>query len=253
MKDGKFQKVTAISFSPNNMRLAVTLDRVVYLYDENGEMKDHFKTRTKDEQKGAPATAAAKNYSVKSLAWSPDSQKLAVAQSDGCVYVYRLGTKWGEAKAIVNKFPMQAGPSQSSPVMCCVWPLRRVGEVVYGTADGKVWLLFLLLQSCVRLMLPSLGGWRWQVRVGFCKSNKTAVLYDAGSCVVSMAAGPDGSSLLSGHMDGNIYRYTFPDPDGQFGHSNVCAPCLPPSLSLAFSLLTFFSFPFLVCLSVCVV
>jgi intraflagellar transport protein 172 len=38
------------------------------------------------------------------MAFSPDSQKLAIAQSDNIVFVYKLGSDWGEKKSICNKF-----------------------------------------------------------------------------------------------------------------------------------------------------
>ena len=77
-------KVTAISWSPSSSRLAVaTADRVVSLYDENGEQrKDKFPTKA--------AIAGQREYFVTGLAWSPDSTKLAVAQSDNIVFVYKV-------------------------------------------------------------------------------------------------------------------------------------------------------------------
>ena len=33
-------------------------------------------------------------YQVTSLAFSPDSTKIAVGQSDNIIYVYRIGDKW---------------------------------------------------------------------------------------------------------------------------------------------------------------
>lgn len=43
-------KVTAICFSPNNRRLAViTVERIVYLFDENGERKDKFSTKPREK------------------------------------------------------------------------------------------------------------------------------------------------------------------------------------------------------------
>jgi WD40 repeat protein len=45
-RDGKFQKVTSIAFSPNHYRLAVaTVDRYILLYDENGDLQDKFPTK----------------------------------------------------------------------------------------------------------------------------------------------------------------------------------------------------------------
>ena len=66
------------------------------------------------------------------MAFSPDSTKLAVAQSDGTVFVYKLGLKWGDKKSICNKFP------QSTTVTCMTWPNNRQNVLAFGLADGKV-------------------------------------------------------------------------------------------------------------------
>lgn len=43
------KKVTALTWSPNNSRLAVvTTDKIVTLYDENGEKRDKFSTKASD-------------------------------------------------------------------------------------------------------------------------------------------------------------------------------------------------------------
>ena len=43
-------RVTSMCFSPNNRRLAVvTVDRVVHLFDEEGERRDKFSTRPADK------------------------------------------------------------------------------------------------------------------------------------------------------------------------------------------------------------
>jgi intraflagellar transport protein 172 len=83
------QKISALAWSHNGSRLAVsTADRVVHLYDENGERRDKFPTK--------PAEKGQKSYIIRALAFSPDSTKIAVAQSDNIVFVYKLGTEWGE-------------------------------------------------------------------------------------------------------------------------------------------------------------
>jgi intraflagellar transport protein 172 len=66
------------------------------------------------------------------MAFSPDSTKLAIAQSDNIVFIYKLGLDWGEKKTICNKF------HQSSPITCLVWPVNQPNEIVYGLAEGKV-------------------------------------------------------------------------------------------------------------------
>ena len=44
-------KVTCLAWAPNNMKLAVcTVDRVVLLYDEQGERRDKFSTNPLDSK-----------------------------------------------------------------------------------------------------------------------------------------------------------------------------------------------------------
>jgi len=77
-------KVTGISWSSNNRRLAiVTTDRVVHLCDENGERRDKFSTKPADAK-------GSKTYVVRGMCWSPDCSKLAIAQSDNIVFVYKV-------------------------------------------------------------------------------------------------------------------------------------------------------------------
>jgi intraflagellar transport protein 172 len=91
------QKISSLCWSPNSKRMAVaTADRVVHLFDENGEKKDKFSTR--------PADKDNKSYIVRAMAFSPDNQKLAIAQSDNIVFIYKIGTEWGDKKSICNKF-----------------------------------------------------------------------------------------------------------------------------------------------------
>ena len=124
--DHAMQRVTALCWSPNNLRLAAcTTDRIVHLFDENGERRDKFSTKPADSK-------GPKTYVVRGMAYSPDSTKLAVAQSDNIVFVYKLGTEWGERKSICNKF------LQQSPITCLAWPIDRPNEVVFGLAEGRV-------------------------------------------------------------------------------------------------------------------
>lgn len=176
------QKVTSLTWSPNNGKLAaVTTDKVVYLFDESGEKRDKFKTKPADPN--APGS-----YIVRGMAFSPDSTKLAIAQSDNIVFIYRLGNEWTDKKSICNKFP------QSSPVTCLTWPRDRHNEVVFGLAEGKV-------------------------KLGMLKSNKPYTMYSHpdNSYVVSLAASPSGQAIISGHLDGSIYKFTFPEEEGAAG------------------------------------
>jgi intraflagellar transport protein 172 len=51
--DSALGKVCSIAWSPNNQRLAVvTTDRVVHLFDENGERRDKFSTKPAEKVSG---------------------------------------------------------------------------------------------------------------------------------------------------------------------------------------------------------
>eukprot|EP00899_Mesostigma_viride_P028336 jgi/Mesvir1/8688/Mv02626-RA.1 len=197
-----FSKVTSLTWSSNNQRLAaVTTDRVVHLFDENGERKDKFSTKPGDSK-------GPKNYIVRGMAWSPDSTRLAIAQSDNTLFVYKLGLDWGEKKSICNKF------HQSSSITCVVWPNNKPNEVVYGLAEGKI-------------------------KIGILKSNKPATLYahPEGSYVVSICATPDGNCIITGHLDGSLYRYYFDDGTGAASHGKlVHHVCVPYALACGISL-----------------
>ena len=117
-------KIVAIAWSNNNMKLAVcTADRVVLLFDDTGEKRDKFSTKPADSKYGK------RSYIVKGLAFSPDSTKLAVAQTDNIVFVYKIGEDFGEKKVICNKF------IQTSAVTCIAWPT-------------EVTLIYRLIESC---------------------------------------------------------------------------------------------------------
>ncbi len=90
---------------------------------------------------------------IRGLAFNADATKLAVAQSDGLVGVFKLGSDWREKKAIVNKFTTAAAGGGSSsggggsggvgghivvPVTALCWPGVTPDQLVFGAADGKV-------------------------------------------------------------------------------------------------------------------
>lgn len=88
----------SLSWSPNNQKLAVaTSDRQIFLFDNKGEKRDRFSTKPVDPEAGK------KSYVITGISFSPDSTKVAVAQSDCIVYVYRIGEKWGDKK-VCSKF-----------------------------------------------------------------------------------------------------------------------------------------------------
>ncbi|BFY99323.1 hypothetical protein BsWGS_02362 [Bradybaena similaris] len=189
-------KICAIAHSPNNQKLAVcTSDRVVILFDEQGEKRDKFSLKPADAKYGK------KSYTVKGLAFSSDSTKIAVGQTDNIIYVYKIGDDWGEKKVICNKFV------QNSAVTCLVWPPDQ--PIIYGLADGKV-------------------------RSANTRTNKSATVYSTESYVVSLAASPAGKGILSGHADGSIIRYFFDDEGSGDTQGKIATHSCPP-YALAFS------------------
>lgn len=135
------------------------------------------------------------------MAFSPDSTKLAVAQTDGAVFVYKLGLEWGEKKSICNKL------IQASDVTCMTWPREQHNSIVFGCADGKV-------------------------RVGNLKTNKSATLYQTESYVVSATSNIEGNAIISGHADGSINRFFFDDGVSGAAQGKFAAhKCCPQSIA----------------------
>uniref|UniRef100_F6S4V7 Intraflagellar transport protein 172 homolog n=1 Tax=Ornithorhynchus anatinus TaxID=9258 RepID=F6S4V7_ORNAN len=189
-------KVTCMAWSQNNAKFAVcTVDRVVLLYDEHGERRDKFSTKPADMKYGR------KSYMVKGMAFSPDSIKIAVGQTDNIIYVYKIGEDWGDKKAICNKFV------QTSAVTCLLWPAEHI--IVFGLAEGKV-------------------------RLANIKTNKSSTIYGTDSYVVSLTSNISGKGILSGHADGTIVRYFFDDEgSGESQGKLVSHPCPPYALAWA--------------------
>ncbi|XP_075225811.1 intraflagellar transport protein Oseg2 [Lycorma delicatula] len=162
-------KIMALAWAPNNIKFAVcNSDRIILLFDENGEKRDKFPTKPADSKSGR------KSYLVKGLAFSPDSTKIAVGQTDNIIYIYRLGEDWGDKKVICNKF------IQQYPVTCLIWLTE--GPIIYGQTDGKV-------------------------RAAHVKANKSQTLFATNSYVTSLASNVRGTGFLSGHADGTVVRY----------------------------------------------
>ncbi|CAL8090514.1 unnamed protein product [Calicophoron daubneyi] len=165
-------KINCIAWSPNNKKLAVcNCENVIMLFDENGDRRERFAAKAADSRNK-------KNFVVKSMVFSHDSVKLAVAQSDNIIFVYKLGEDWDDKKVICNKFPQQ------HPAICVIWPPSQ--PIICGLADGKV-------------------------RAANTKTNKSSTIYNAESYVVSIACNATGKGFVSGHADGKIVRYFFDD------------------------------------------
>jgi intraflagellar transport protein 172 len=67
-------------------------------------------------------------------------------------------------------------------VTCLTWPRNKPHDLIFGLAEGKV-------------------------KVGQLRSNKAQTLYSLDNYVVAVSASMDGDQVLSGHLDGSIYKY----------------------------------------------
>ncbi len=171
---GGINKVSTMAFSPDNMRLAVCVERSVYFFDEAGEKRDKFSTKPVDSKYGK------KSYVITGVAFSPDSSRLAIAQSDNVVFVYKIGNNWGDKKSISTKFIV------TSSVTCLIWPQQEA--LFFGLAEGKV-------------------------RMGNMRSGKSSTVYNVNSFTISLTANGRGSGIMSSHADGKIVRYILNDQD----------------------------------------
>ncbi|KAM6915750.1 intraflagellar transport protein 172 homolog [Xenentodon cancila] len=187
-------KVSCAAWAPSNSKFAVcTTDRVVLLYDEQGERRDKFSTKPLDSKYGK------QSYIVNDMVFSPDSTKIAIGQSDNIIFVYRIGEDWGDKKVICNKF------IQMSAVTHLLWPAEHA--IVYGLVDGKV-------------------------RLANTQTNKSSTIYTTESCVVSLTSNVSGKGILSGHADGTIVRYFFDDEgSGESQGKLLMHPCPPYALA----------------------
>uniref|UniRef100_A0A2K5CVW5 Intraflagellar transport 172 n=1 Tax=Aotus nancymaae TaxID=37293 RepID=A0A2K5CVW5_AOTNA len=185
-------KVTCMAWSQNNAKFAVcTVDRVVLLYDEHGERRDKFSTK--------PANMKVKSifiYMVKGMAFSPDSTKITIGQTD-IICVYKIGEDWGDKKVICHKFIQMI-----NAVTCLQWTSEYI--IVFGLAEGKV----------------KEGNTRERV-VGKM------------SYVVCLTTNCSGKEILSGHADGTIIRCSGESQVLLKNGKLVNHPCPPYALAWA--------------------
>ena len=88
----QISKICGIAWSPNNIKLAVACaDKKIYLFDEQGNNREIISTKA----------FSSENYEIIQILYNPESTKLALAQSDNIIVVYRLGLNWGEEKKIL--------------------------------------------------------------------------------------------------------------------------------------------------------
>jgi intraflagellar transport protein 172 len=206
-------RVHATAYAPNGSRLAVAAgpERVTLYDGASHERRDKFSTKPADR---GP-------YAVTALAFSADSTRLAVAQSDGIVFVYKLGAAWGDKKSICNKFPAPVA------VTSVAWATGASAAGGSGHDDGGLGAP----PPLAELLFGCADG---SVRLGALRSNKSAVEYahEAGSPVLSLAVTAGGRGVVSAHADGSVCAFQLRDsaiePDGQLAAAALAAAAAAP-------------------------
>lgn len=105
------RRIHALAFSPTGQRLAVVHDTLIlHIYDpkQDFELRDKFKLK--------PLNKDNRKFQVKNIQFNSDGSRLAVAQTDGIIFVYDLGLNWDDKKTICHKI------ETTSSVTALVWP-----------------------------------------------------------------------------------------------------------------------------------
>ncbi|KAI1289152.1 Intraflagellar transport protein -like protein [Halotydeus destructor] len=167
--DNSISKIECGAWSANGTKFAICTasnNQVVLFNGSTHEKKEKFAL------KATGKNFSKKSFVVKGIAFSPDSTKLAIGQTDCVIYVYRLGDDWGDKKSIVSKFTLQ------SPLTSLYW---LESGIVFSTADGKV----KLIQT---------------------SSNKMTSIVSTNSMAISLAVA--GNDLVIGFLNGAIIMAT---------------------------------------------
>ena len=164
------KKISSIVFNSSQTKLAVAnFDKTVSFFDANDySKKERMPTR------GAEKTN--KNYIIRVVCFSPDSNVLSIAQSDNIIYSYKVGSDFGAKKSICSKILLK------SPASCIQWPTDKLNEFYFGDNSG-------------------------QVQMAVIKKHRAELLYDTGSYCLNLALDQTNKYMVSGHLDKCIFLY----------------------------------------------
>ena len=121
--------IECCSWSGSGNRLAVCTSSNNHLVIFSGpslEKKEKFSLRAVDKE------FSRSSFAVKGVAFSPDSNRIAVGQTDNVIYVYKVSEDASDKKSVVAKYALP------SACTCLYW---HDAGIVFGSADGKVKLI----------------------------------------------------------------------------------------------------------------
>ncbi len=179
----KASYATSMTFSLNG-RLAVSNKEAhISIYDTTQQSIDSMR----EAKFIAKAKKAGTKVMVNALNFSPrDLRFVAVAQSDGLLVIYNVGSKKGDAKSVAKRF------HQASSVEAMTWPAATPDHIYVGLADGKV-----------KEFSPFADATQGKTSRTLYETVSGAPL----ASVLHVAPSPDGSTIYSAHADGTIIRH----------------------------------------------
>ncbi|RWS27118.1 Wimple/ift172-like protein, partial [Leptotrombidium deliense] len=197
----------------SKLAVCTSANNHVILFDANTcEKKEKFALKSAGKQ------FSRKSFVVKGLAFSPDSTKLAIGQTDCIIYVYKIGDNWGEKKSIIGKYTLQ------SPVTCLKWPNEGI---VFGCADGKVISTYVMF-----LPLPTIVFFNFQVKLIQMNNNKMNTLLSNNSMVISLDVA--GNNVVAGYLNATVFMNSM-GPRESAGQHLASHSCPPFALCLSIS------------------
>ncbi|KAI9219008.1 hypothetical protein BC828DRAFT_407082 [Blastocladiella britannica] len=181
-------------------------------------------------------------YKLSCAAWSPNGQKLAIANADRVVVLF---DDTGEKKDKFSTKPADTNTGKNYTITGLAFSPDST-KLAVAQSDGSVFVYRLgtdwgeKKSICNKfIQTTEITGLVWpkdqhgivafsladgSVRLGNLKSNKAATLYATDSYVTAIASSPDGNGIVSSHVDGSVQQFLFDDGRGNSMQSKLVAP-----------------------------
>lgn len=160
------------SGSGNRLALCTSINNQIVLFSgPSFERKEKFALKAVDKN------FSRTSFVVKGISFSPDSNRIAIGQTDNVIYVYKVSEDGSDKKSVVGKYALP------SACTCLYW---HDAGIVFGSADGKV-----------KLVQTS--------------TNRMANVISSNAMVISMAVA--GDDLVAGFLAGAVVFTTIGSRD----------------------------------------
>ncbi|KAF7494559.1 Intraflagellar transport protein -like protein [Sarcoptes scabiei] len=153
-------RIQCFSISNDSSKIAICYakQKVVMIFDLSSyEIKSKFALKAADKN-------SQKSFQIVAIEFANDGERLAIAQSDNVIFVYRIGNSWDQKKTIINKY------SLNCPALHLDW---LPSGIVFASSDGRVKLIQTSLNKMSTIInVPdsfcvSMSSYKDQIIVGF--------------------------------------------------------------------------------------